>query len=164
MDDKKEYSFNVMRINQFCERLYEKRKVGALKSVGVSKEMRLFIESELVRANLEAMRLKEDEKRRQTERFIPYQPIRCDENCRTLLSLGPSMTTLQRKDQRGIIPNNTDQQYVFFYAWSLLALILLVVLVIYSSHPIQDRFTLSVVLLVLLSTLYLLSKDETFKI
>ena len=148
-----------MRINEFCERLYVKKDQRPSKSVGVSKEMREFIASELARANQEALRLKQDEIQRQKDRFIPYRPIQCDESCRALFSLGPSMSTLERKDQRGVIPNDTDQQYMFFYGWSGLVFALFVVFAVFSSYPVQDSFTMSVVFLILISTLYLLLKD-----
>jgi hypothetical protein len=76
-----------------------------------------------------------------------------------LIRLGPSRSTLQRKDQKGILPNDTDQQYIFFYGWAFLAFAMFVVFAVYSSYPIQDGVTLSVVLLVLLSTLYLLANN-----
>ena len=146
-----------MRINQYCERLYEKKlNRGPLPSVGVSKEMREFLEDELAKANGEAKRLKEDEIARKEAPFTPYDRIRCDEDCMELIRLGPSRSTLQRKDQKGILPNDTDQQYIFFYGWAFLAFAMFVVFAVYSSYPIQDGFTLSIVFLVLLSTLYLL--------
>ena len=156
-----------MRINEFCERLYEERTAkGPIQSVGVSKEMRKFIEQELIRANAEAILLKEDERKRQSEgegqgeEFIPYRPIQCDEDCRTLFSFANSISTLQRKDQKGILPNNTDQQYMFFYGWVFLVIALFVVFASYSSYPnTQDSLTLSVVFLIFVSTLYLLLKD-----
>jgi hypothetical protein len=151
-----------MKINEFCERLYDKKDQQPSKSVGVSKEMREFIASELARANEEALRLKQDEIERQKDRFIPYHPINCDESCRSLFSLGPSLSTLERKDQRGVIPNNTDQQYLFFYGWSGLVFALFVVFAVFSSYPVQDSFTMSVVVLILISTLYLLLKDWVF--
>ena len=151
-----------MKINEFCERLYDKKEQQPSKSVGVSKEMREFIASELARANEEALRLKQDEIERQKDRFIPYHPISCDESCRTLFSLGPSLSTLERKDHRGVIPNNTDQQYLFFYGWSGLVFALFVVFAVFSSYPVQDSFTMSVVVLILISTLYLLLKDWVF--
>ena len=73
-----------MKINEFCERLYDKKDQQPSKSVGVSKEMREFIASELARANEEALRLKQDEIERQKDRFIPYHPISCDESCRNV--------------------------------------------------------------------------------
>jgi hypothetical protein len=70
------------------------------------------------------------------------------------------MSTLQRKDQTGILPNDTDQQYVFFYGWTFLAFAMFVVFAFFSSYPNeQNAFTLSVVFLVFCSTLYLLLKD-----
>jgi hypothetical protein len=56
-----------MKINEFCERLYDKKEQQPSKSVGVSKEMREFIASELARANEEALRLKQDEIERQKD-------------------------------------------------------------------------------------------------
>jgi hypothetical protein len=150
-----------MRINDFCQRLYE-RKVnrGPLPSAGVSKEMREFLQEQLAKANEEALRLKQDEKDRKEDQFIPYHQINCDEDCMALFSLGPSMSTLQRKDQTGILPNDTDQQYVFFYGWTFLAFAMFVVFAFFSSYPNeQNAFTLSVVFLVFCSTLYLLLKD-----
>jgi hypothetical protein len=162
-----------MRINEFCERLYEEKEdKGPIQSVGVSKEMREFIENELIRARAEALLLKEDERKRQSqgegkgegvgkgEDFIPYRPIQCDEDCRSLFNFTNSISTLQRKDQKGILPNNTDQQYMFFYGWLFLVVALFVVFASYSSYPnTQDSLTLSVVFLIFVSTLYLLLKD-----
>jgi hypothetical protein len=156
-----------MKINEFCDRLYENNDEGPAPSVGVSKEMRQFIEDELAKANEEALRLKEDEKLREEEQFIPYQQIGCDEDCIAMFSLGPSLTSLDRKDDIVILPNNTDQQYLFFYAWLFLAFCLFILFAVYSSYQnIQDPFTLSCVLLVFFSTSYLLLKDwnPVFKI
>jgi hypothetical protein len=150
-----------MRINDFCERLYEKKDDrGPLSSVGVSKEMREFIQEQLAKANEEALRLKQDELERKEDKFIPYHQITCNKDCMALFSLGPSMSLLERKDQKGILPNDTDQQYMYFYGWSFLAFALFVVFAIYSSYPnIHDLFTMSGVLIVLFVTSYFLVKD-----
>lgn len=150
-----------MKINEFCERLYEdKDKPGILPSVGVSREMRDFIEEQLTRANEEALQLKEDERERQADRFVPYHQITCDTDCMALFRLGPSMSTLERKDPRGILPTDVDQQYLIFYAWFFLAFTSFVVFVFYSAFPTsQDAFTLSCVLLVLGATSFWLLKD-----
>ena len=158
-----------MKLNEFCERLYEEKEnenengSGPLPSVGISNGMREFIQQQLVKANEEVLRLKEDELQRETNRFIPYQQIYCDEDCRLLFSAGSSISgsIIERKDPRGILPNDTDQQYLIFYGWSFLALGSFVIFVIYSSYPTsQDSFTMSIVLLVFFITVYLLSKDS----
>ena len=155
-----------MKLNEFCERLYEEKNEngsGPLPSVGISNAMREFIQTQLVKANEEVLRLKEDELQRETNRFIPYQQILCDEDCRLLFSAGSSITgsMIERKDPRGILPNDADQQYLIFYGWSFLALGSFVIFVIYSSYPTaQDSFTMSIVLLVFFITVYLLSKDS----
>ena len=155
-----------MKLNEFCERLYEEKDEngsGPLPSVGISNAMREFIQKQLVKANEEVLRLKEDELQRETNRFIPYQQILCDEDCRLLFSAGSSITgsMIERKDPRGILPNDADQQYLIFYGWSFLALGSFVIFVIYSSYPTaQDSFTMSIVLLVFFITVYLLSKDS----
>ena len=155
-----------MKLNEFCERLYEEKDEngsGPLPSVGISNAMREFIQTQLVKANEEVLRLKEDELQRETNRFIPYQQILCDEDCRLLFSAGSSITgsMIERKDPRGILPNDADQQYLIFYGWSFLALGSFVIFVIYSSYPTaQDSFTMSIVLLVFFITVYLLSKDS----
>ena len=156
-----------MKLNEFCERLYEEKDEnengsGPLPSVGISNAMREFIQTQLVKANEEVLRLKADELQRETNRFIPYQQILCDEDCRVLFSAGSSITgsMIERKDPRGILPNDADQQYLIFYGWSFLALGSFVIFVIYSSYPTaQDSFTMSIVLLVFFITVYLLSKD-----
>ena len=155
-----------MKLNEFCERLYEEKNEngsGPLPSVGISNGMREFIQDQLVKANEEVLRLKEDERQREANRFIPYQQIYCDEDCRVLFNLGSSITgsMIERKDPRGILPNDADQQYLIFYGWSFLALGSFVIFVIYSSYPTaQDSFTMSIVLLVFFITVYLLSKDS----
>ena len=157
-----------MKLNEFCERLYEEKDEnengsGPLPSVGISNAMREFIQTQLVKANEEVLRLKADELQRETNRFIPYQQILCDEDCRLLFSAGSSITgsMIERKDPRGILPNDADQQYLIFYGWSFLALGSFVIFVIYSSYPTaQDSFTMSIVLLVFFITVYLLSKDS----
>ena len=150
-----------MRINDFCERLYEKKDdSGPLSSVGVSKEMRGFIQEELVKANEEALRLKKDQRDRIEDQFIPYRQINCNKDCMALFTLGPSMSTLERKDQKGILPNDTDQQYIYFYGWSFLAFSVFMIFAIYSSYPnIHDIFTMSGVFIVLFVTTYFLVKD-----
>jgi hypothetical protein len=155
-----------MKINEYCERLYEKKEqAGPSPSVGVSKEMREFIQEQLAKANEEALRLRQDERDRQEDQFIPYRQISCDTDCMALFTLGPSMSTLERKDAKGILPNDTDQQYLFFYGWSLIAFASFVVYLVYSAYAgIQDAFVMSVVFLVLLMTLYLLFKESVFKI
>lgn len=156
-----------MKLNEFCERLYEEKEKengsGPLPSVGISNGMREFIQEQLVKANEEVLRLKADEREREANRFIPYQQIYCDEDCRVLFNLGSSITgsIIERKDPRGILPNDADQQYLIFYGWSFLALGSFVIFVIYSSYPTaQDSFTMSIVLLVFFITVYLLSKDS----
>lgn len=155
-----------MKLNEFCERLYEEKDEngsGPLPSVGISNAMREFIQTQLVKANEEVLRLKADELQRETNRFIPYQQIYCDEDCRLLFSAGSSITgsMIERKDPRGILPNDADQQYLIFYGWSFLALGSFVIFVIYSSYPTaQDSFTMSIVLLVFFITVYLLSKES----
>jgi len=156
-----------MKLNEFCERLYEEKEnengSGPLPSVGISNGMREFIRDQLAKANEEALRLKEDERRREADRFIPYRQIQCDEECRFLFSQGSfiSGSIIERKDPRGILPNDADQQYLFFYGWSFLAFGSFVLFVIYSSYPTsQDSFTMSIVLLVFFITVYLLSKDS----
>ena len=156
-----------MKINDFCDRLYEKREEDPIPSVGVSREMREFIAEELERLKEEALQLKEDEKLRAESQFVPYQKITCDEDCKALFTLAPSFTSLDPKDDTIIVTNNTDQQYLFFYGWLFLAFSLFVVFAVFSSYEnIQDPFTLSCVFLVFLSTSYLLFKDWTlvFKI
>jgi hypothetical protein len=156
-----------MKINEFCDRLYEKKEEGPIPSVGVSKEMREFIAEELERLNEEVLQLKEDEKLRAEAQYVPYQKIACDERCKALFNIAPSFTSLDPKDHTVIVTNNTDQQYLFFYGWLFLAFFMFVVFAVYSSYEnIQDPFTLSCVLLVFFSTSYLLFKDWTlvFKI
>jgi hypothetical protein len=157
-----------MKLNEFCERLYEEKEnengSGPLPSVGISNGMREFIRDQLAKANEEVLRLKEDERQREAGRFIPYRQIQCDEECRVLFSQGSSISgsTIERKDARGILPTDADQQYLFFYGWSFLAFGSFVLFVIYSSYPTsQDSLTLSIVLLVFFITVYLLSKDLT---
>jgi len=156
-----------MKINEFCDRLYEKKEEGPIPSVGVSEEMREFISEELERLNEEVLQLKEDEKLRAEAQYVPYQKIPCDENCKALFSLAPSFTSLDPKDDTVIVTNNTDQQYLFFYGWLFLAFFMFVVFAVFSSYEnIQDPFTLSFVFLVFISTSYLLFKDwkPSFKI
>jgi len=163
-----------MRINDFCERLYKKRESnGPQASVGVTKEMKQFIEEQLTKANDEALRLKQDERAREAGKFIPYRQISCDADCMAMFSMGPrsgpradsrfgsrSAGTVKRKDPNGILPNDVTQQYIFFYGWTVLMIIVFIIFLMYFSYPgTHDPFTLSFVLLIFLTTLYLLFKD-----